>query len=247
MPPDATPELGHPEAAGWVLGALDPEETKRFEQHLRSCGECQTAVAEFEPVARALQHPAPAAEPPPDLQARTLASVQRAAAMGAKRPASTRARLAIWRRWNIRMLSLATTAAAAAAAVIAFVLLQAAQSAPAEAYTIPLHAPSGGTASGQAIVHQTANGWSIQLTAHRLANLGPRQFYECWYAGPGNSPGHPDLISAGTFTVGRNGSATVQMWTAANPDTFPTMQITAEHAGDAAQLGEVILTGTARG
>jgi len=244
MAPDATPERGHPEAAGWALGALDPEETKRFEQHLLSCSECQTAVAEFEPVARALQHPAPEAEPPPDLQARTLATVQRAAAMAAKRPDGGLARLAIWRRWNIRMLSLAT---AAGAAIIAFVLLQAVQSAPAEAYTIPLHAPSGGAASGQAIVRQTANGWSIQLTAHRLANLGPRQFYECWYAGPGNSPGHPDLITAGTFTVGRNGSATVQMWTAANPGTFRTMQITAEHTADAGQHGEVILTGTVRG
>ena len=121
-----------------------------------------------------------------------------------------------------------------------------AQSAPAKAYIIPLHSPSGGTASGQAIARYTADGWSIQLTAYRLADLGPGQFYECWYAGPGNSPGHPDLITAGTFTVGRNGSATVQMWSAADPGTFPAMQITAERAGDGGRHGQVILTGTAQ-
>ena len=84
MPPDATGELGHPEAAAWALGALDPEEAERFKAHLQSCGGCRIAVADFEPVARALAHPPPAVEPPPDLQARTLASVQYAV-MSAKR------------------------------------------------------------------------------------------------------------------------------------------------------------------
>jgi hypothetical protein len=100
--------------------------------------------------------------------------------------------------------------------------------------------------SGEAVAHQTADGWSIQLTVHDLKPPGPGRFYECWYAGPGNQPGHPDLITAGTFTVGPSGTATVQMWSAADPRTFPAMQITAEQAGDAGQHGQVILTGTAR-
>jgi anti-sigma-K factor RskA len=244
MLPDAAGELGHLDAAAWALGALDPEEAERFPAHLQSCGRCRIAVAEFEQVARALAHPPPAAEPPPDLEARTLASVRRAAGL-AKRPA----RAPVWRRWNIRMLSLATTAAAAAAAAViaTVVMLQAGRSATAEVYTISLHAASGGTSSGQAIVRHTADGWSVQLTAHRLPALGPGQFYECWYAGPGNRAGHPELVTAGTFTVGRNGSATVQMWTAADPGTFPTVQITAERASDAGQHGTIILSGSARG
>jgi len=36
------------------------------------------------------------------------------------------------------------------------------------------------------------------------------------------------------------------MWTAADPDAFPVMQITAESAGDGGQHGQVILTGTNR-
>jgi len=119
-----------------------------------------------------------------------------------------------------------------------------ARPAPVDTDTIALHAPGGGTGSGQAVDRQTADGWSMRLTVHGLRNLGPGRFYECWYAGPASRPGHPDLITAGTFTVGSSGGATVQMWTAADPDAFPVMQITAERAGDGGQHGQVILTGT---
>ena len=95
--PDTYPELGHPEVAGWVLGALDPGEAGRFEEHLRTCGECQAAVADLEPVARLLRQE----KPPADLQARTLASVERAASAG------WAAGVTVWWRWNVRMLSLA--------------------------------------------------------------------------------------------------------------------------------------------
>jgi hypothetical protein len=117
--------------------------------------------------------------------------------------------------------------------------------APALALDIPLHADHSGSAAGEAVIHQAADGRPIQLTVEDLKPLGPDRFYECWYAGAGNRPGHPGLTTAGTFTVGPGGSATVQMWSAANPRTFRTMQITAEQAGDAGQHGQVIPTGTA--
>jgi hypothetical protein len=46
--------------------------------------------------------------------------------------------------------------------------------------------------------------------------------------------------------VSPDGSATVQMWSAANPQTFPEMQITMELPGDGGQYGEVLLSGTAQ-
>jgi hypothetical protein len=49
-----------------------------FQVHLRDCAECQSAVAEFESMARALKSPAPAVELPPGLEAKVVASVQRA-------------------------------------------------------------------------------------------------------------------------------------------------------------------------
>ena len=77
MPPDANPEL-HDDAAGWALGALDPDDAAAFETHLHDCAQCQSTVAGFESMTRALKSPAPSVEPPPDLGAKTLAAVQHA-------------------------------------------------------------------------------------------------------------------------------------------------------------------------
>jgi hypothetical protein len=47
LPPhDSDPGLAHPEAAGWVLGVLDPDDAERFGEHLPSCPDCRAAVAE---------------------------------------------------------------------------------------------------------------------------------------------------------------------------------------------------------
>jgi anti-sigma factor RsiW len=75
---DAHRPLGHPEAAGWVLGALDEAEAGAFGAHLWSCARCQAEVSELEAVAKALDRPVPAAEPPPGLEARALAAVRQA-------------------------------------------------------------------------------------------------------------------------------------------------------------------------
>ena len=76
MPSDAHHALERPEVAGWALGALDPDDLTAFEEHLQSCEQCQAVVAEFEPVVQGLKCAAPAAEPPADLEARTIAAVQ---------------------------------------------------------------------------------------------------------------------------------------------------------------------------
>jgi hypothetical protein len=86
-------------------------------------------------------------------------------------------------------------------------------------------------------------GWAIELTVKHLPKLEPGQFYECWYAGPGNRPGNLQLITAGTF-ITSNG--TLNMWSAADPAKFKIMQISTEQPGDASQHGQVILQGTAQ-
>lgn len=114
----------------------------------------------------------------------------------------------------------AAAALGAATAAIVVVLVQGPQTAPVLAQTvIPLHAAAGSAASGQATARHTQYGWSIHLTVNHLPPLGPGQFYECWYAGPGNRPGHPKLITAGTFKVGPSGTASVNMWSAVNLKT----------------------------
>jgi Anti-sigma-K factor rskA/Putative zinc-finger len=240
MPGEPDPRRAHPEAAGWVLGILDPGDADRFAEHLRSCPDCRAAVAELDPTARLLQTAAPAGEPPEELQARTLNAVAQAAA-----PARPDRQSSRWRARSTRMLALAAALVIAAAVSIGLLV---SRPAPAQTYTVVLRPQPGSpaaAASGRAVATQAGGGWSVQLTVARLPDLGPGRFYECWWTGPGNRPGHPVLISAGTFTVGRSGTATAQMWTAANPGTFQHMQVTAQAPANTGQHGQIILSGTA--
>lgn len=87
MPPKGKADLAHPQAADWVMGTLGPDEAVGFQLHLSGCPHCQAAVAEFGQLGQLLQHLPPAAEPPPGLEARTIASLLAAAA---KDPTPTR-------------------------------------------------------------------------------------------------------------------------------------------------------------
>jgi len=40
----ADPDIAHADIAGWVLGALDPDESERFQAHLETCDERQREV-----------------------------------------------------------------------------------------------------------------------------------------------------------------------------------------------------------
>jgi hypothetical protein len=150
--------------------------------------------------------------------------------------------------WSGPLFPVATALAAAAVTAAAFIAVQTlAFAGPAVAATFSLRAPHDKAASGTATVRHHDGGWEIQLTVEHLPALRPDQFYECWYEGAGNQPGHPNLITAGTFVVNHSGSGTFTMWSAANPAKFQTMQITAEQPGDTGQQGAVLLSGTARG
>ncbi len=230
---DPDPELAHPEAAGWVLGTLDPDDAEWFAGHLPSCPDCRAAVAEFGFTARLMATAAPADLPPPGLQARTLAGVA-LAATGARR--SRR-----WRGWSARMLALAAAVVLAAGISLGLLL---SGGTPAQSAALVLRSGTGLSASASGTARQADSGWSVQLTAVHLPATGPGQFYQCWWVGPGNRPGHPLLVSAGTFTVGPSGTATVQMWTAADPDSFPTIEITLDSAAQPGQPGRVVLSGT---
>lgn len=172
----ADSDVVHADVAGWVLGALDPDESERFEAHLETCDECRQEVAELGPAAQMFKAILPGVdlasgpEPPADLQARTMARIQQAS------------RKSRWRRGNLRTLAAAAAAVVAvAAAGIGFSL---AQSTAALAFTIPLHHEPGKTGSGQAVAHQAPGGWSIQMNVEHLRPLRSNQFYECLYAGP---------------------------------------------------------------
>jgi anti-sigma-K factor RskA len=245
MPYDVNHALEHPDVAGWALGALDGEDSQAFEEHLRSCDDCRAAVAEFEAVAEALKHPAPAIEPAADLQARTVAAVQYAA-KAAKRPEKSPDKASHWWRlhWTGRFLPLLTAVAAAAVTAGAFLGGQIFQAAtPAVAASYHLAARPGQVGSATGVAREVHGGYEVQLTVKDLPKLRPGQFYECWYAGPDNRAGHQQLVSGGTFSSS-NGAVT--MLTAANLGEFRVMEITVEQAGAGNQQGTVIASGSAQ-
>jgi hypothetical protein len=258
---DAQHVLEHPEVAAWALGALDPGDAASFEEHLRSCEQCQEQAAEFAPVACSLPLAAPAVEPPPDLELKVVAAV-RYAGMAESRPGAepepergpesvarkpgpaTKASRWWHFHWTNPWLSAVTALGAAAVTAAVFIGVHIFQSAaPAVAASYTLRPQPGQVGSAMAAARGTAGGYEIQLTAKNLPKLGSGQFFECWYAGPDNRPGHKELISGGTF-ASSNGSFT--MWTAADLDTFTVMQITEEQAGKGGQQGKTILSGTAQ-
>src|SRR5690242_5861594 len=115
MPPKGQAELAHPQAADWVTGTLGPADVVLFQFHLKGCPHCQAAVAEFGQLGQLLRQLPPAAEPPPALEARTIAGVLAAAAADrasaraggmAEDPASTRdggiAKVIRFPRWRSR-------------------------------------------------------------------------------------------------------------------------------------------------
>jgi hypothetical protein len=75
---DDRPDGFRRDAAGWVLGALDPVEARNFAEHLLGCRACRLAVDELQAAARALLALS-SLQPPKRLAAATLARVRRTA------------------------------------------------------------------------------------------------------------------------------------------------------------------------
>ncbi|HEV8306451.1 MAG TPA: anti-sigma factor [Methylomirabilota bacterium] len=101
-------------AAGYALGALDPDERSQFEAHLRSrCPECEAALVEYAEGLATVAAELPQVSPPPALKARVLERI--AARPEPVRQAPSR------RRWGWPLLWTATLAAAAG--VLAYLAL----------------------------------------------------------------------------------------------------------------------------
>jgi anti-sigma-K factor RskA len=73
-------------AAGYVLGALEPDDENAFQRHLEGCSTCEASVRELEAVVGKLAYSATPVEPPPSLRA----AIRREVAATA-RPRSARA------------------------------------------------------------------------------------------------------------------------------------------------------------
>jgi len=226
--PDQVAPHPHPDLAGYVLGALDPGETAAFEQHLAGCDACQAEVDDLQGLPELMDRAAPPIEVPPGLRERTFAAVERAAAPSRRRGP---------------LLRLAAVAAALVVALLGGVVVsQLGGGGRGEVIELALAAQPGRTGRATAELRRVDDGVAIDMEVSGLAPNPPGSVYECWFVGPGDTLEQPNRVSAGTFTIGAGGRASLRMHSAADLRRFPVMGVTLEtDGGRPERTGEKIL------
>ena len=94
--------------------------------------------------------------------------------------------------------------------------------------TVALVAAEAGSGHGKAVVRNVEQGREVRLDVSGLPANPLGTYYECWFVGPGDTEQRPNRVSAGTFRVGSDGTASVLMVSAADPARFPKMGVTLE-------------------
>jgi anti-sigma factor RsiW len=205
---DLRPLLG-----AYVLDALEPDEAAAVREHLRDCPGCAAEHSRLAPLPGLLTLAAGAdaalADPPPAaLEERVLDVVAREA------PRRRRRRLGLPRRLAWPAAGLVT--AALAAGVVAIVLGGGAE----ETYgkPIPLRAAAGAPqqASGTAALAPVSSGTRMH---QRVKGLRADAVYEVKCDAPGWT------ASAGTFRSGRDGSAYVELSSAARQGQYDAIRV----------------------
>jgi anti-sigma factor RsiW len=201
-----------PLIGSYVLGGLEPDEAEAVRAHLADCPGCAAEHARLAPLPGLLTMAAGAeaavADPPPaDLEERVLDAVAR--------EAPTRRRRRPWlrgRTWLAAGLATAVAAAAVAGLVIA-------RGDGPPGYDVTLQASAAvPKASAWAELEQVPGGTSMHLWVKGLPR-DPRAVYEVHCDAPGWS------ASGGTFRVGPNGAAYVELTTAARRGQYDAIRI----------------------
>ena len=174
---------------------------------------------ELERVAALVGRAAPRVGPPPAaLRAQTLEAIEREAAPRRETPAAPR------RKRRLPRLAPVFGAVAAVACAVALVLLVGGND-----QELELQARLGGPgASADADVTETGIGRVIEFRSDDLRILPKGEFYELWFVGPGDRPGRPNRISAGTFHPDPQGRSNVTFAAAVDPAKYPRLVVTAE-------------------
>jgi anti-sigma factor RsiW len=214
---------------GYVLEALEPEETQALRQHLDTCPRCRREHAELAGVP-ALLDMLDAAEtvpeaPPPELEEAVL-----------DRFARERRRLAPIRIPKRRGRRLGLTAAAAVAGIVAVLALAGVFSASDDdsAYGHVWLRGTGG-AKAYAKLRALRAGTGVSLSARGLP-VERGRLYEVWCVADDGR-----WISGGTFRVDRRGGARVSLTSAARPGEYELMFVTRPAGGE---RGRRVLAGT---
>lgn len=215
------PDL-HLDLGGYLAGSLQPSEREEFEAHLHSCRSCRAEYDQLLPIAESLRASEPLATPAPEVIERTLAAVVSPNGSGSgsdpppPRPPPERPRR------RARVLAAVSALAAAVVASGAVLLIDGGQ----EGLTATLQ--SDGGASVDLEITSSGEDRVVELSSDSLPAPEGDDFYELWFVGERDGPGTPSRISAGTFRPDGDGSSEATLSAAADPASYPSVEITAE-------------------
>lgn len=217
----------------YALGGLEPDEAAAVERHLAGCAGCRDDYARMAVLPAMLDRAGPVAavEAAPSSQLERSVLDGFAAHRGVVRHRAPRRRRVV-----------AATALAAAAACLAGLSAAGVLSGePSGDRRVSLASAVGaGDARAEARLAGTSAGTRVELEAE-LPTLRRGELYELWFVrGEGR-------VSAGTFTVGRDGRADVTLTTAARAGRYERLGITREPDGlDPARNGPSLVVGSLR-
>jgi anti-sigma-K factor RskA len=195
-----------PDAAAYVLGALEDDELQRYSEHMDGCAQCRAEVTDLQVVVDELPMSVPPARAPKSLRGRILANVRAEAelldAAGHTADEPVKARRP-WYRRNDFMLGAGAAAAAGLAALVA-VLIAVGSSGQAKITVTP--GKGIGAASTAEVSLKQTNGRAELVVAH-MPPPALGRIYEVWLVHGKSAPKPTNSL----FSVTSGGSGEVDV------------------------------------
>lgn len=172
---------------------------------------------------RALREPLTPIVPPASLEAHVLAAVVAEGRLAVALPARREPR----RRRSPVVLAFASLGALVVSVGLVGGLGGGRESPGTLELATVLVSPSG-AAEASIAVRKTGIGRVVDLRSESLPILAKGEYYELWFAKPGDRAARPNRISAGTFHPDENGRSHVSFAAAVDPALYRVVIVTAE-------------------
>jgi len=209
----------------YLLGELSAEEEHELERHLEGCSRCRSELNRVRQSHGHLRELA-ASGPPPELKARVLEQIRE------RPPEQAGGRWWLWA---------SAAAALLVVAVLSIGLLRMLTDDPSSGVQLSATALAP-EAGGEVRVEKVGENFRVDLEVWGMPALKEEEYYEMWYYADDGG-----RISCGTFRVGPEGRAKVNLSAPTTAGDYPEIEVTREpDDGDPGSSGKGILEGSLR-